>query len=52
MLNNSTTEGENPEVAECAQLLEASPPILSSSTMVELLKEKASPRLIGQKLPN
>ena len=28
MLNNSTTKDENPEVAMCAQLLDASPPIL------------------------
>ena len=27
MLNNSTTKDKNPEIAECAQLLEASPPI-------------------------
>ena len=37
MLNSSTTEDENPEVAECAKLLEPSPPIPLSSTKMKLL---------------
>jgi len=51
MLNNSTTGDENPEVAEFAKLFETSPPILLSSTKVELCKMKVNPHLIGQKLP-
>jgi len=43
MLNNSSTENENPEVAECAKLLEASPPILPSSAKVELLQDENKP---------
>jgi len=39
MLNNSTTKDENSEVAECAQLLEASPPIPPPLTKVELLQD-------------
>jgi len=42
-LNNSTTEDENPEVAEYAQLLEASPAILPSSNKVELLHDESKP---------
>ena len=41
MLNNSTTEDKNPKVAECAQLLEASPRISPSSTKVELLQDES-----------
>ena len=41
MLNNSTIEDENPEVAECAQLLEASPLILPLVTKVELLQDES-----------
>ena len=41
MLNNSTTEDENPEIVECAQLLEASLPIWPSSSKVELLKDES-----------
>ena len=37
MLNNSTVNDENPKVAKCAQLLEASPPIPPSLAKVELL---------------
>jgi len=40
MLNDSITENENPEVAMCAQLLEASPPIPPSLTKVEPLKDE------------
>jgi len=43
MLNNSTTKDENPEVIECAQLLQASPPIPPSSTKVELLQDGSKP---------
>jgi len=35
MLNNSTSEDENPDVVECAQLREVSPPILPSIAKVE-----------------
>jgi len=37
MLNNDTTKDENPKVAECAQLLEASPSIVFSLAKVESL---------------
>ena len=43
MLSNSTTEDENPKVAECAKLLEASPPISPSSTKVELMQDESKP---------
>ena len=43
MLNNSTTEDENSEVVECAQLLEASPLIPPSLTKVELLQDESKP---------
>jgi len=49
MLNNNITG--DLEVAECAQLLEASPPIPPSFTKAELSQDEVSPRLIGQKLP-
>ena len=43
MFNDSTTEDENPEVAMCAQLLEASPPIPPSLAEVEPLKVENKP---------
>lgn len=43
MLNNSTTENENPEVVECAQLLEASLTIPFSLAMVESLQDENKP---------
>ena len=43
MLNNSTTTDENPEVAEHAQLLEASPPIPPALAKVESLQDKSKP---------
>jgi len=51
MLNNSTTEDENPEVVECAKLLEASLPILPSSTKMELLQDKNKPSSDWAKAP-
>jgi len=51
MLNNSTTEDENPEVAECAKLLEASPPISPSSTKMEFLKDESKPSSDWAKAP-
>jgi len=51
MLNNSTTEDENPELAEYAQLLEASPPIPPSFTKVELLKDESKPSSNWAKAP-
>ena len=43
MLNDSTTKDENPKVAMCAQLLEASPPIPPSLAKVEPLKVEKKP---------
>jgi len=43
MLNDSTTKDENPKVAMCAQLLEASPPIPPSLAKVEPLKVENKP---------
>ena len=43
MLNNSTTEDENPKAAECAKLLEASLAIVLSSTKIELLEDENKP---------
>jgi len=51
MLNNSTTEDENSEVAECAQLLEASPPIPPSLIKVELLQDESNPLFDDAKAP-
>jgi len=45
MLNNSTTKDENPEVAKCAPLQEASPLILFSVAKVESLQEESKPLL-------
>ena len=43
MLKDSTTKDENPEVAMCAQSLEASPPIPPSLAKVEPLKVENKP---------
>jgi len=43
MLNDSTNKDENPEVALCAQYLEASPEVLPSQDKVEPLKVKEKP---------
>ena len=43
MLNNSITNDENSKVAECAQLLEAFPPIPPSLTKVKLLQDECKP---------
>ena len=51
MLNNSTTKDENPEVAICSQLLDASPPILSSLTKVKPLKDENKPSSNKAKAP-
>jgi len=51
MLNNSTTESENPEVAKCAQLLKASPPILFFATKVESLQDESKPSSDEVKAP-
>jgi len=51
MLNNSIIEDENSEIAECAQLLEASPPIMSSLTKVELLQDESKPSSDEAKAP-
>jgi len=52
MLNNSTTKDENPKLAECAQLLEASPPILFSAARVESLQEDSKPSSDEVKVPD
>ena len=52
MLNNSTTKDEHPEVAECAQLLEASPLILSSLAKVESLQDESKPSSYEVKAPD
>jgi len=51
MLNNSTTEDENPQVVECAKLLEASPPTRHSSTKMELLQGENKPSSNWAKAP-
>jgi len=51
MLNNSTTKDENPKVTECAQLLEASPPILPTLAKVETLKDESKPLSDEAKAP-
>jgi len=51
MLNNNTTEDENSIVAECAQLLEASPPTLPSLTKVQLLQDESKPFFDEAKAP-
>jgi len=51
MLNNSTTEDENSEVVECAQLLKASPPIPPSFTKVDLLQDEITPSSDEVKAP-
>jgi len=51
MLNNSTTKDENPKVAECDKLLEASPPIPPSSTKMELLQDENKPAFDWVKAP-
>ena len=43
MLNDSTTEDENPEVALCAQYLEASPQVPPFQAKVEILKVEEEP---------
>ena len=52
MLNNSTTKDENPKVAKCAQLLEASPPILFSLAEVESLQDEHNPSSYEIKAPD
>jgi len=51
MLNNSTTEDENSKVTECAQLLEASPPIMPPLTKVEFLLDESKPLSDEAKAP-
>ena len=52
MLNNSITKNENPEVADCAQLLEASPPISFSLAKVESLQDENKPSSNEIKAPD
>jgi len=51
MLNDSTTKDENPKVAICAQLLEASPPIQHSFAKMEPLKDENKPSSNEVKAP-
>jgi len=51
ILNNSTNKDENSEVAECAQLLQASPPIPFSATKVESLQDESKPSFDVAKAP-
>ena len=50
MLNNSTISDDNPKVADCAQLLEASTPIPPSLLRWNHYKMKRSPHLMREKL--
>jgi len=43
LLNDSTTEDENPEVAMCAQYLEASLQVLPCQAKVKILKAEEEP---------
>jgi len=43
LLNDSTTEDENPEVAMCAQYLKDSPQVLPCQAKVEILKVEEEP---------
>jgi len=52
ILNNRTTKDENPEVAECAQLLEASPPIPFFPAKVESLQDEGKPSFDEAKVPD
>jgi len=51
MLNDTTTKDENSEVAMCARLLEASPPIPPSIAKVEPLKDENKPSSDEAKAP-
>jgi len=52
MLNNSTTKDEHLGVGECAQLLEASPPIPPSLAKVESLQDESKPSSDEVKAPD
>jgi len=52
MLNNSTTKDENPELAKCAQLPEASLPVPLSLAKVESLQDESKPLFDEVKAPN
>jgi len=50
MLNDSTTEDENLELAICAQFLEASPQVSTCHAKAKILKVEKEPCLMGSKL--
>ena len=51
-LNDSTTKDENPEVAMCAQYLEASPQVSRCQVNVEILKVEEKPLTDEEQAPN
>ena len=52
LLHDSTTKDENPEVAMCAQYLEASPQVSPCQAKVEILKVKEEPLTDEEQAPN
>jgi len=51
LLRDSTTKDENPEVAMCAQYLEASPQVLPYQAKVEILKIEEGPLTNEEQAP-